>query len=77
LLQVDVSQLIPSLCKMSSTYGPIFTIHLGSRPCVVLSGFSVLKETLMDRAEEFSGRGDFPAVQQWSHGNGETHTHPP
>ncbi|KAM6038266.1 cytochrome P450 2F3-like isoform 2-T2 [Chlamydotis macqueenii] len=70
VLQVEVAQLIPSLCKLSAIYGPIFTFHLGSRPCVVLSGYRVLKEALVDRAEEFSGRGDFPAVQQWSRGNG-------
>ncbi|NXO55543.1 CP2F3 protein, partial [Aramus guarauna] len=56
--------------QLSEIYGPIFTFHLGSRPCVVLSGYHLLKEALIDRAEEFSGRGDFPAVQQWSRGNG-------
>lgn len=50
----------------------MYTFHLGSRPCVVLSGYQVLKEALIDKAEEFSGRGDFPAVQMWSKGNGET-----
>uniref|UniRef100_A0A8C6YDM9 Uncharacterized protein n=1 Tax=Naja naja TaxID=35670 RepID=A0A8C6YDM9_NAJNA len=48
----------------------MYTFHLGSRPCVVLSGYQVLKEALIDKAEEFSGRGDFPAVQMWSKGNG-------
>ncbi|NXS64481.1 CP2CR protein, partial [Brachypteracias leptosomus] len=58
--------------QLSQTYGPIFTVHLGSRPCVVLSGFEVLHEALVGHAEELEGRGAFPAVQQWSHGNGET-----
>ncbi|NWH82952.1 CP2F2 protein, partial [Piaya cayana] len=57
--------------QLSETYGPVFTVHLGSRPCVVLAGYKILKETLVERAEEFSGRGDFPAVQQWSHGDGD------
>nr|XP_008173283.1 cytochrome P450 2F3-like [Chrysemys picta bellii] len=70
MLQVEVKELIKSLRKLSETYGPIYTFHLGSRPCVVLSGYKVLKEALIDKAEEFSGRGDFPAVQMWSHGNG-------
>ncbi|KAM9586838.1 cytochrome P450 2F3-like isoform 2-T2 [Morphnus guianensis] len=72
VLQVEVTQLIASLRKLGETYGEIFTFHLGSRPCVVLSGYRLLKEALIDHAEEFSGRGDFPAVQQWSRGNGET-----
>lgn len=58
--------------QLGETYGEIFTFHLGSRPCVVLSGYRLLKEALIDHAEEFSGRGDFAAVQQWSRGNGET-----
>ncbi|XP_065276797.1 cytochrome P450 2F3-like isoform X1 [Emys orbicularis] len=70
MLQVEVKELIKSLRKLSETYGPIYTFYLGSRPCVVLSGYKVLKEALIDKAEEFSGRGDFPAVQMWSHGNG-------
>ncbi|XP_053123281.1 cytochrome P450 2G1-like isoform X2 [Hemicordylus capensis] len=70
MLQVDVKELIKSLRELSQTYGPMYTFHLGSRPCVVLSGYQVLKEALIDKAEEFSGRGDFPAVQMWSKGNG-------
>uniref|UniRef100_A0A286XB32 Cytochrome P450 n=1 Tax=Cavia porcellus TaxID=10141 RepID=A0A286XB32_CAVPO len=38
-------------------YGPVFTIHLGPRPIVVLCGYDAVKEALMDQAEEFSGRG--------------------
>uniref|UniRef100_A0A663FGQ6 Uncharacterized protein n=1 Tax=Aquila chrysaetos chrysaetos TaxID=223781 RepID=A0A663FGQ6_AQUCH len=45
--------------QLSETYGEIFTVHLGSRPCVVLCGYRLLKEALIDHAEEFSGRGDF------------------
>uniref|UniRef100_K7G3S1 Uncharacterized protein n=1 Tax=Pelodiscus sinensis TaxID=13735 RepID=K7G3S1_PELSI len=69
MLQVEVKELIKSLQKLSETYGPIYTFHLGSRPCVVLAGYQVLKEALIEKAEEFSGRGDFPAVQMWSNGN--------
>ncbi|XP_063168435.1 cytochrome P450 2F3-like [Candoia aspera] len=68
--QVDVKELIQSLRELSKTYGPMYTFYLGSRPCVVLSGYQVLKEALIDKAEDFSGRGDFPAVQMWSKGNG-------
>ncbi|XP_062818822.1 cytochrome P450 2F3 [Anolis carolinensis] len=68
--QVDIKELIKSLRELSKTYGPMYTFYLGSRPCVVLSGYQVLKEALIDKAEEFSGRGDFPAVQMWSKGNG-------
>ncbi|XP_030074575.1 cytochrome P450 2F3 [Microcaecilia unicolor] len=70
MLQVDINDLIKSLVKLSEKYGPIYTFYLGSRPTVVLCGYEILKEALVDNAEVFSGRGDFPAVQQYSKGNG-------
>uniref|UniRef100_A0A8C5QRV6 Uncharacterized protein n=1 Tax=Leptobrachium leishanense TaxID=445787 RepID=A0A8C5QRV6_9ANUR len=68
--QVKMNDLIKSLVDLSKTYGPMYTFYLGSRPTVVLCGYQVLKEALIDYAEEFSGRGEFPAVQMYSKGNG-------
>ncbi|MEE6491134.1 hypothetical protein FKM82_016107 [Ascaphus truei] len=68
--QVNINDLIKSLVGFSEKYGPIYTFYLGSRPTVVLCGFQILKEALIDHAEEFSGRGEFPAVQMYSKGNG-------
>ncbi|XP_056652201.1 cytochrome P450 2F2-like [Monodelphis domestica] len=70
ILGVDVVDLLKSLKELSLKYGPVYTFHLGSRPCVVIAGYQALKESLIDRAEEFGGRGEFPAVQMWSHGDG-------
>lgn len=50
----------------------MYTFYLGSRPTVVMCGYQVLKEALIDHAEEFSGRGEFPAVQMYSKGNGKS-----
>ncbi|XP_053577730.1 cytochrome P450 2F3 [Bombina bombina] len=68
--QVKTNDLIESLVELSKKYGPLYTIYLGSRPAVVLCGHQILKEALIDHAEEFSGRGEFPAVQMYSKGNG-------
>ncbi|CAH2314056.1 cytochrome P450 2F3-like [Pelobates cultripes] len=68
--QVNMNDLIKSLVDLSKKYGPVYTFYLGSRPTVVLCGYQVLKEALIDNAEEFSGRGEFPAVQMYSKGNG-------
>lgn len=46
------------LHQISERYGPVFTIHLGPRPVVVLCGHEAVKEALVDQAEEFSGRGE-------------------
>ncbi|XP_075692246.1 cytochrome P450 2F3-like isoform X2 [Rhinoderma darwinii] len=68
--QVKMNDLIKSLVELSNKYGPMYTFYLGSRPTIVLCGYQVLKEALVDHAEEFSGRGEFPAVQMYSKGNG-------
>uniref|UniRef100_A0A6I8N4B4 Uncharacterized protein n=1 Tax=Ornithorhynchus anatinus TaxID=9258 RepID=A0A6I8N4B4_ORNAN len=62
MLKVDVADLPRSL---PTSTGPSTPSTWASRPCIVLSGFQVLKEALVDRAEEFGGRGDSPAAQTW------------
>ncbi|XP_053123272.1 cytochrome P450 2A13-like isoform X2 [Hemicordylus capensis] len=58
LLQVKTSDMYQSLLKISETFGPVFTIHLGPRRVVVLCGYDAVKEALVDQGEEFSGRGE-------------------
>ncbi|XP_067416389.1 cytochrome P450 2F3-like isoform X2 [Emydura macquarii macquarii] len=70
LLQLDTKDMVKSLLTLSERYGPIFTIHLGPRPCVVLCGYQAVKEALVDQAEEFSARGDVPVVFRFTQGNG-------
>ncbi|XP_067412733.1 cytochrome P450 2F3-like isoform X2 [Emydura macquarii macquarii] len=70
LLQLDTKDIARSLLTLSECYGPVFTIHLGSQPWVVLCGYQVMKEALVDQAEEFSARGDLPAVFHFTQGNG-------
>ena len=40
------------------------------KPTVVLYGHEAVKEALIDRSEEFSGRGSFPAVDWITRGLG-------
>ncbi|KAL4666883.1 hypothetical protein H8959_005572 [Pygathrix nigripes] len=49
--------------KLSKEYGSVYTVHLGSRRVVVLSGYLAMKEALVDQGEEFSGHGDYPVFQ--------------
>lgn len=37
---------------------------------VVLSGYQAVKEALVDQAEEFGGRGDYPVFFNFTKGNG-------
>ncbi|XP_060222475.1 cytochrome P450 2A8 isoform X1 [Meriones unguiculatus] len=57
-LELDTEKLYDSLLKIKEQYGPVFTIHLGPHPVVVLWGYDAVKAALMDQAEEFSGRGE-------------------
>ncbi|CAH7378728.1 cytochrome P450 2A9 [Phodopus roborovskii] len=57
-LQLNTKDMYNSITELSDRYGPVFTIHLGPRPVVVLYGYDAVKEALVDQAEEFSGRGE-------------------
>ncbi|XP_053550397.1 cytochrome P450 2W1 [Bombina bombina] len=59
-----------SLIKLSETYGPIFTIHLGMKKAVVLTGLNTIKEALVDFADSFSDRAALPIFYEIQHGNG-------
>uniref|UniRef100_A0A8C5K4G6 Cytochrome P450 n=1 Tax=Jaculus jaculus TaxID=51337 RepID=A0A8C5K4G6_JACJA len=57
-LQLDTEDMYNSLMKLRERYGPVFTVHLGLRRVVVLSGYAAVREALLDKTEEFSGRGE-------------------
>ncbi|NXM23990.1 CP2C8 protein, partial [Oxyruncus cristatus] len=70
LLQVKPSNLAKTLQKLSEEYGPVFTVHLGSDPVVVLHGHGAVKEALVDRADEFAARGHMPIGDRANNGLG-------
>ncbi|XP_052028317.1 cytochrome P450 2C25-like isoform X4 [Apodemus sylvaticus] len=75
--QLDAKNITQSLTSFSKVYGPVFTLHFGMKPTVVLHGYEAVKEALIDHGEEFSDRGSFPVVEKinkglgifFSHGN--------
>ncbi|XP_025032976.1 cytochrome P450 2C38-like, partial [Python bivittatus] len=60
LLQRDVLPVDTSYKKLTAKYGPIFTVWIGSKPMVALCGYEVVKDALLDHAEEFGGRTETP-----------------
>ncbi|KAL8220006.1 UNVERIFIED_CONTAM: hypothetical protein K2H54_037631 [Gekko kuhli] len=70
LFQLDPKNMLKSLMVLRESYGSVYTIHLGSQPFVVLCGYQAVKEALVDRGDEFSGRGDLPAVFRFTQGDG-------
>ncbi|XP_043849602.1 cytochrome P450 2B6-like isoform X1 [Dromiciops gliroides] len=70
LLQMDRHGLLKSFLAFRDKYGDVFTIYLGSRPVVVLCGPEAVKEALVEKAEEFSGRGPVAMVHSIFQGHG-------
>ncbi|XP_053232116.1 cytochrome P450 2C8-like [Podarcis raffonei] len=70
LLQKDVMPLSKNYSKLVEKYGPVFTVWMGPKPMVVLCGFDVVKDALMDHAEEFGGRISSPISERMTKGHG-------
>ncbi|KAM4840194.1 cytochrome P450 2C21-like isoform X2 [Urocitellus parryii] len=70
ILQLNIKNIDKSLSTLAKDYGPVFTVHFGMKPTVVLYGYEVVKEALIDRAEEFSGRGSYPVIDHILQGLG-------
>ncbi|XP_048194579.1 cytochrome P450 2C55-like isoform X9 [Perognathus longimembris pacificus] len=64
ILQIDVKDISKSLTNLSKVYGPVFTVHLGMKPTVVVHGYKAVKEALEDFGDEFSGRSIFPVMER-------------
>ncbi|XP_060114378.1 cytochrome P450 2G1-like [Heteronotia binoei] len=69
-LQLKAAETCKSLIKLSEKYGPVFTVYFGSRPVVILCGHEAVKEALVDKAEEFSGRKTMPTLERTFHEHG-------
>ncbi|XP_068601193.1 cytochrome P450 2F5-like [Brachionichthys hirsutus] len=72
LLQLDRKAPFKSLLKLSDTHGPVITVHLGLRRCVVLVGYDAVKEALVDQGDDFTGRFPFPFMLKATRGYGLT-----
>ena len=55
---------------MAKEYGPVYTLYFGPQLTVVLHGYEVVKEALIDQADEFLGRGRFPIIEDNQKGHG-------
>ncbi|KFP87407.1 PREDICTED: cytochrome P450 2H1-like isoform X1 [Acanthisitta chloris] len=70
ILHLNPRNVPESLKKLSEKYGPVFTIYLGPKKVVVLYGYDVVKEALIDQADDFSGRGTLPLITKLFRGTG-------
>ncbi|KAM5145966.1 cytochrome P450 2G1-like [Mantella aurantiaca] len=70
VLQIKRGELVKSLMEFSEKYGPVYTVYFGHNPIIVLSSYEIVKEALLDRAEEFGGRGKVTVFDNFSKGLG-------
>uniref|UniRef100_UPI00398F6D18 cytochrome P450 2K1-like n=1 Tax=Pristiophorus japonicus TaxID=55135 RepID=UPI00398F6D18 len=56
LHQLNLNKLHLSLMELSEKYGSIFSLQLGQQKTVVLMGYEVVKDALVNHADEFVGR---------------------
>ncbi|XP_050313864.1 cytochrome P450 307a1-like [Anthonomus grandis grandis] len=54
---------------LSKIYGDIFSITMGSTPCVVVNNFDLIKEVLITKGGDFGGRPDFMRFHKLFGGN--------
>uniref|UniRef100_A0A4X2L7W4 unspecific monooxygenase n=1 Tax=Vombatus ursinus TaxID=29139 RepID=A0A4X2L7W4_VOMUR len=70
MLQLDFKDITKSFGSLAKSYGPVFTLYIGSEPVVVLYGYEAVKEALIDHGEEFAARGSLPIIDAVNKGLG-------
>ncbi|XP_051238653.1 cytochrome P450 2D15-like [Dicentrarchus labrax] len=56
LLQLNLESPIADLKRLTKCYGNVYSLFIGPRPTVVINGLQALKEALVNKAADFSGR---------------------
>ncbi|XP_037541139.1 cytochrome P450 2K1-like [Nematolebias whitei] len=70
LLQIDLKKPYHTFVQLSKKYGSVFTIYLGPKKVVILTGYKTVKEALVQHDEEFGEREVFPLLAEFSQGHG-------
>ncbi|NXU49267.1 CP2K1 protein, partial [Turnix velox] len=70
MLIMDMKRPYRTMLELSKTYGPIFSIQIGLKKMVVLSGYDMVKEALVNQADAFAGRPKIPVVEEAGEGRG-------
>ncbi|XP_062381220.1 cytochrome P450 2F2-like isoform X1 [Sardina pilchardus] len=70
LLQLDPQNPLKTLRKLAEQYGPVFSLYIGTRPVVVLDGQQAVREALVTKAVEFTGRPDHIMISHMAEGKG-------
>ncbi|XP_056344225.1 cytochrome P450 2K6-like [Oenanthe melanoleuca] len=75
LLLFDLKRPYRTYLQLSKKYGPVFSVQLGHRKIVVISGYETVKEALVNQADAFSERPKIPIFEDLTKGNGVIFAH--
>uniref|UniRef100_H3AS13 Uncharacterized protein n=1 Tax=Latimeria chalumnae TaxID=7897 RepID=H3AS13_LATCH len=67
---MDLSRPQITLTKLGEQYGGLFTIYLGLQKYVVLAGYEVVKDALVNHPDQFADRGHIPVFYKIMKDNG-------
>ncbi|XP_044056042.1 uncharacterized protein LOC122877915 [Siniperca chuatsi] len=70
IFTVDHNRAHESLTQLAGKYGDVYSLRMGQTWMVVLNGFQVLKEALVNQGDSLVDRPDLPLQQDITHGLG-------
>ncbi|KAI5617281.1 cytochrome P450, family 2, subfamily X, polypeptide 9 [Silurus asotus] len=70
LLDINIKNPLKDFKMLAERYGNVFGLYLGRNPAVVLNGFKVIKEALVTKSADFSGRPQNILVTHMTEGKG-------
>ncbi|XP_044145719.1 cytochrome P450 2C14-like [Bufo gargarizans] len=70
VLMLDMSKPHKTFMELSTTYGPVFSVQIGMTKTVVLCGYEVVKDALINHADAFSDRPYAPVTAKFAKNNG-------
>ncbi|XP_072519864.1 cytochrome P450 2D9-like [Salminus brasiliensis] len=56
LFQLNITNPLKDFERFAERYGNVYSLYIGGRPAVVLTGLKAVKEALVNKAADFSGR---------------------
>ncbi|XP_053538031.1 cytochrome P450 2F2 isoform X2 [Ictalurus punctatus] len=56
LFQFNIKNPLKDFEKLAEQYGNIYSLYIGTKPAVVLNGLKVIREALVTKSADFSGR---------------------
>ncbi|XP_021248474.1 cytochrome P450 2K1-like [Numida meleagris] len=71
----DLKRPYRTYLQLSKEYGPVFSVQMGQRKIVVISGYETVKEALVNQADAFAERPKIPVFEDLTRGNGVVFAH--